>query len=441
MSSCRALSILFAAALLFGRSATAPASDPTDGWRFVPIRDEVAPEAHAAPANASKPSPELTIVAGNRDGLAGAWVKTYPVEGGKHYEFSCLRECMGMPSPRRSALAKITWLDAGGSLVDADHGDKARPEFPLKERRKGRRLVELHDRYEAPAKATQAKVELQLRWARNARVTWAEVRLEPVEPSQPRPVRIAAVHFRPQGGKTAEDNRRMFAPLIAEAADQRADLVCLGECITKVGNGLTHAESAEPIPGPSTEYFGRLADEHDLYVVIGLTERDGSVIYNTSVLMGPDGELVGKYRKVCLPREEIEGGVTPGTTYPVFDTRFGKVGMMICWDVHFPEVARELANNGAEIIALPIWGGNPRLAAARAIENQIYLVSSTYNSRPDWMVTGIWDHRGDLLAEGSEWGTVIVSEVDLNVRTQWSFLGDFKARIYRERPLTAAESR
>ena len=400
MSSCRALSILFAVALFFGRSATALASDPTDGWRFVPIRDEVAPEAHAAAANASKPSPELTITAGDRDGLAGAWVKTYPVEGGQHYEFSCLRQCMGMLSPRRSALAKITWLDADGVLVDADHGDKARPEFPFQERPKGEHLVELFDRYQAPAGATQAKVELQLRWARNATVTWSDVRLKPVEPPRPRTVRLASVHFRPQGGKSAEDNRRMFEPLITDAAKQRADLVCLGECLTLVGNGLSYVDAAEPIPGPSTKYFGQLANEHDLYIVAGIVEREGAVVYNTSVLVGPDGQLVGKYRKVCLPREEIEGGVTPGATYPVFDTRFGKVGMMICWDVHFPEVARELANNGAEIIAMPIWGGNPRLAAARAIENQIYLVSSTYNARPDWMVTGIWGPSGGPVGAG-----------------------------------------
>ena len=58
-------------------------------------------------------------------------------------------------------------------------------------------------------------------------------------------------------------------------------------------------------------------------------------------------------------------GITPGERYPVFDTRFGKLGLMICWDVHFPEVARNLSNHGAEVIAMPIWGGNPALARAR----------------------------------------------------------------------------
>jgi formylglycine-generating enzyme required for sulfatase activity len=84
-------------------------------------------------------------------------------------------------------------------------------------------------------------------------------------------------------------------------------------------------------------------------------------------LFGRDGQLIGKYRKVCLPREEIDGGITPGTEYPVFDTDFGRIGMMICWDVSYPEVARELAARGAEMILMPIWGGNETLAKARAI--------------------------------------------------------------------------
>ena len=93
--------------------------------------------------------------------------------------------------------------------------------------------------------------------------------------------------------------------------------------------------------------------------------------------IGPDGAVAGKYRKVTLPRSEVEAGVTPGDSYPVFDTRFGKVGMMVCYDGFFPEVARELSNRGAEVIAWPVWGCNPSLAAARACENHVYVVSST----------------------------------------------------------------
>ena len=109
-----------------------------------------------------------------------------------------------------------------------------------------------------------------------------------------------------------------------------------------------------------------IAKKYNLYIVAGIYEKDGDTVYNTAVLISRTGEYAGKYRKVCLPREEIQGGITPGKSLPVFDTDFGRIGLMICWDVFFPEPARTLAHKGAEVIFLPIWGGNLTLAKARA---------------------------------------------------------------------------
>jgi predicted amidohydrolase len=119
----------------------------------------------------------------------------------------------------------------------------------------------------------------------------------------------------------------------------------------------------------------------------------------------------------------------------VFNTRFGKVGMMICYDGFFPEVARQLTANGAEVIAWPVWGCNPGLAAARAAENHVYLVSSTYEDvTRNWMLSAIWDHDGKPLNHAEKWGSIAISEVDLNQRLHWPSLGDFKAHLHRHRP-------
>src|SRR2546421_2126432 len=144
--------------------------------------------------------------------------------------------------------------------------------------------------------------------------------------------------------------------------------------------------------------------------------------------MGRDGELVGTYRKTHLPREEVEGGITPGDSYPVFDTDFGKVGLMICWDVQFPEPARALAVKGAEVILLPIWGGNEILAKARAIENHAFLISSSYD-----MKTFIVAPDGEVLAEASQNKPVAVAGLHLDRKIIQPWLGDMKPRTWKER--------
>jgi predicted amidohydrolase len=162
-------------------------------------------------------------------------------------------------------------------------------------------------------------------------------------------------------------------------------------------------------------------------VVAGIYEKEGAAVYNTAVLIDREGRLAGKYRKVYLPREEVEAGITPGNEYPVFQTDFGKLGIMICWDVHYADPARALALKGAEIIALPIWGGNLNLTRARAIENGVFLATSGYD-----IASLVIDPLGETLATSETDATVAVATVDLNRRYVWPWLGNMKGRFHRE---------
>jgi predicted amidohydrolase len=175
-------------------------------------------------------------------------------------------------------------------------------------------------------------------------------------------------------------------------------------------------------------------------------EREGSRIFNTAVLFGPEG-VVGKYRKATITFGEIAKGVTPGNEYPVFETRFGKVGLMVCYDAQYPEVASQLARRGAEIIALPANGYTTSLGIARAIENQVYVVASVYvddgkspaNDR--WGISGVISPEGKIIARAPAEGTVAVIEVDLNKPWNWPWLGNWKETIPRLRPVIPGKTR
>ena len=205
-------------------------------------------------------------------------------------------------------------------------------------------------------------------------------------------------------------------------------MILLPEGITIIGTGKTYVDVSEPIPGPTTATLSELAKRRNSYIVAGIYEREGEIVYNTAVLIDRHGNLAGKYRKVYLPSAEIEGGLTPGNDYPVFKTDFGTVGMMICYDVMFSDPAHALAKQGAEIILMPIWGGDETLAKARAIENKVVLVASGYDHPTYIMRT----QDGNRIASAPQHGDAAIATVDLNKRSWNPDLGDMRARRVKE---------
>ena len=398
-----------------------PSGSADTPWQFKTPRAEIAPAYWVDNEVQYEGKATLALSGDGKAYANGHWSLEVDVNPGNFYEF---RTCF-LPSkidmPNRTILARIDWRDKDGMRI-------SRPEYPATLREKTADDWNIiQQSYKVPEGAAIARLELIFRWDADGTVHFTEATLKEVRELKSRLVKVAAIHYRPENTTSAMENLELFSRYIESAADSNADIVCLPEGITMVGTGLSYSDVAEAVPGPSTEFLGTLASQYSIYVVAGILEREGPVIYNTAVLIDREGKLAGKYRKVSLPREEIDGGITPGNSYPVFDTDFGRIGMMICWDLEFPEVARQLAVQGAEVIFMPIWGGNLTLASARAIENQIWLVSSSYD-----MKTGVFDLEGKLMAEANEQDPVAVAQLDLNQHLYWPWLGDLKNRIPRE---------
>ncbi|MCI0711470.1 MAG: carbon-nitrogen hydrolase family protein [Chloroflexi bacterium] len=199
-----------------------------------------------------------------------------------------------------------------------------------------------------------------------------------------REVTIATVQFQPKLGEPEENLVKMSDFISKIASQQKVDLIIFPELATSGYElGVRFTELAQRIPGPSINLMSQRAAEFGVHIAFGLAtkERVESIIFNSAVLIGPDGELLGNYNKVHLRGEE-RMAFREGFKFPVINTEIGNIGLMLGWDLAFPEVARSLALEGAELLlVMANWEKRymdeyRTLLKARAFENGIYVAGS-----------------------------------------------------------------
>ena len=247
-------------------------------------------------------------------------------------------------------------------------------------------------------------------------------------------------------------------PLIEEAGKKGVQILCLQEMFNGPyfcpSQDAKWCDIAESIPGPTTEQMAEYAKKYSMVIVVPIYEREmAGVYYNTAAVIDADGTYLGKYRKNHIPHTSgfwEKFFFKPGNLgYPVFNTRYAKVGVYICYDRHFPEGARLLGLNGAEIVFNPsatVAGLSQYLwkleQPAHAVANGYFIgaINRVGHEKP-WDIGEFYGQsyfcnpRGQFIAEGSrDKDEVILADLDLEqireVRNVWQFYRDRRPESY-----------
>jgi len=401
-------------AFIAGQDGTPP------GWTTWAARPEIAPRTFVDSVHHRSGQGSLAISGASNASEYGGWeFQVSGVNPGKWYRFTAYYRAEGVEYESQRVVSRLDWGAANGRRA-------GQPDYPYQVSPAGD-WKEVTLDAPAPPDATTVKLQLYLANSPQGTVYWDDIAFDEIPDPAPRPVTIATINLYPRETGSPEASVRAFLENIEQSIQQPTDVILLGEAINVVGSGKHMAEAAEPIPGATTARLAEVARRRKTYLVSGMIEREGHTVYNAAVVFDRGGNLIGKYRKVYLPREEIEAGVTPGNAYPVFQTDFGRVGVMICWDVQYTDPARALALQGAEIILMPIWAGSELLEKARAYENHLFLVTSSYDEH-----TEIIDPNGEVVVKSPQLGTPAITTIDLNRRYVDPWLGDMRGRLVKE---------
>jgi predicted amidohydrolase len=272
-------------------------------------------------------------------------------------------------------------------------------------------------------------------------------------------MRVGLVQINTRDDKDA--NLRRAEELVDEAVARGARFVVMPEYVSFLGPKEQHEVIAEPIPGPTTERFAAKAREHGIYLLGGSIHEQSDtpgMYYNTSVMLDPTGEIIATYRKIHLFDIDLTGNVTanesstilPGDEIVTADVDGHTVGLSICYDLRFPELYRQLALEGAEILLVPaaftMFTGKDHwhvLLRARAIENQTYVLAPGQfgahepNNAQCYGHSIIIDPWGTVIAESSDSEGVVVADLDFEllrkIREQLPSLANRRPSAYRER--------
>ena len=218
--------------------------------------------------------------------------------------------------------------------------------------------------------------------------------------------------------RRADESVERCTELIEKAAELGAELCVTIETVNAyLALGDTRFKYTDTLDGNTVKKFSDTAKKYGIHIVAGLALSIDGVPYNCAVLFDGNGDIIGIHKKVHLPAGE-ELHFAHGDRFDVFETKLGKIGMLVCWDMQFPEAARELALGDADIIACPTYGWENVYGLARAYENSVYIAVGmcTYKRGlwPENDPSCIVDNMGKILAACERDGEgIAIADVDV----------------------------
>ncbi|KAM9762025.1 omega-amidase NIT2 [Menidia menidia] len=244
--------------------------------------------------------------------------------------------------------------------------------------------------------------------------------------------RLAVVQL--QVSNLKADNLNRARRLVKEAAEQGGKVVLLPECFNSPYGTSFFPTYAESIPGESTQVLSEAARENKVYLVGGsIPEEEGGKLYNSCMVFGPDGEMILKHRKIHLFDINVPGKIcfqesetlSPGNSLSTFDTPFCKVGVGICYDMRFAELAQLYSRRGCQLLVYPgafnMTTGPAHwelLQRARAVDNQVYVATAS-PARDETASYVAWGHStvvnpwGEVISKAGAEETIIYADIDL----------------------------
>lgn len=207
----------------------------------------------------------------------------------------------------------------------------------------------------------------------------------------------------------ATQNLENVLTLLDQADTYDPNFVCFPElCLHHAApnDGFLN-DIAEPIPGPATDAVGDVARELDSYVLLPMYERNGDRVHNVVAFVGRDGDVIDVYRKVAPTAEAVKSSVTPGSEIKTWETEFGTVGTLICWDAQYHEIGRYLAQQGADLVFFPTLGSTDHHLRDWAMYYGFHVALC------DKTGAHVYRPTGEVIARNEGWNNPKVRDLDL----------------------------